>query len=154
MCIIVDANAAAIFLGRSSAVLAWLLGPTGEPRLVAASRLKAELFQVDTVRRLLVELDRAGRLRSAFDNVDRTEEELQAGGGCRSNDAHVLALALESGARTLITFDEDLTADFKDSEIVNTPRGSVYRDPDVHAHLLRHTPTSCGIKVNRKRRRS
>jgi hypothetical protein len=103
---------------------------------------------------LLIQLDRAGRLRSADEIRLRQEERrLRASGICRSNDSHVLALAIVSGARTLATFDQALTDDFRDAEIVNGPRGSVYRDPVTHAHLLKYTPTSCGVRASAHFRR-
>jgi hypothetical protein len=153
VCLIVDANAAGRFLASAGPVRNWLLGETGEPRLVAAGALKEELGRLDGVRRLLVTLDRAGRLKSAdADSLSQEHARLRAGGMCRSNDHHVLALAIVSGARTLATFDNALTQDFRNAAIINGPRGSVYRDPDVHTHLLRHTPTSCGVRSTGNRR--
>lgn len=153
MCLIVDANAADQFLARQSAVTDWLLGKQGEPRLVAAGTLKEELARLAAVRRLLVDLDRAGRLRSAdAERLRQEENRLCAGRRCRSNDSHVLALAIVSGARTLATFDNDLAHDFRDAEIISRPRGSIYRDPTTHAHLLRHTPVSCGVRSTDYRR--
>ena len=45
---------------------------------------------------------------------------------CRSDDEHVLALAVVSGARLLYTNDTALIADFKNREIIANPRGKVY----------------------------
>lgn len=156
MCLIVDANVAAEFLGKACAVLDWLLGEKGEPRLVASGLLREELVRLDEVRRILLRLDQAGRLRTADATaLTREERHLHSAGVCRSNDCHVLALAIVSGARTLATLDDDLTADFKDQDIINRPRGKVYRDHVAHARLLGHTPSSCGVKSirNRPRRR-
>lgn len=121
-----------------------------------------ELVKLDAVRRLLATLNRAGRLRSADAAQLRQEEDrLRAGRRCRSNDFHVLALAIASGARTLATFDKALSDDFKDARFINRPRGAIYRDPTKHAHLLCHTPASCGVqpadrrsKQRKKERRS
>jgi predicted nucleic acid-binding protein len=152
MCLIVDANAAAQFLGKAGPVRSWLLGQRGEPRLVAAGALRSELVKLEDVRHLLVRLEQAGRLRSADkDAVDREEHHLRRGARCRSNDHHVLALAIVSGARTLATFDNALAADFRDAGLIGRPRGSIYRDPDKHSHLLRHTPVSCGVRASGKR---
>jgi len=107
VCLIVDANAAAQFLVRTGPVRNWLLGAKGNPRLVADGALKEELVKLDDVRRFLAVLDRAGRLRPADAQSLRKEtDRLRAGGGCRSNDIHVLALAIVSGARTLATTQE------------------------------------------------
>jgi hypothetical protein len=153
VCLIVDANVASQFLGQAGPVIDWLLGSRGDPRLVAAGKLREELARLDAVRRRLVQLERAGRLRSAdHDRLRREESRLRADGHCESNDHHVLALAIVSGARTLATFDDNLATDFKNPRILNKPRGSIYRDPDAHRHLLRHTPSSCGVGNPRSRR--
>jgi predicted nucleic acid-binding protein len=147
VCLIVDADAANEFLAKSGAVASWLLGKKGNPRLVVAGTLKEELVRLGAVRRLLRELERAGRLRSAgADNLRREQDRLRADERCKSNDHHVLALAIVSGAHTLATFDNALADDFRNADIINRPRGSIYRDPTTHAHLLRHTPRSCGVR--------
>lgn len=147
MCLIVDADAAARFLAEPSKLKAWLRGKGGNPRLVAAGALMNELKQLRVVRAFLVELERAGRLRSPDgDRLRREEDQLRASASCRSNDIHVLSLAIVSGARTLATFDNDLADDFKNATIIPRPRGRIYRDPDTHNHLLGHTPASCGIQ--------
>jgi predicted nucleic acid-binding protein len=152
VCLIVDANAADQFLVRPSALRNWLLGRLGNPRLVAAGTLKQELARLAAVRRLLVELDRTGRLRSAdAERLRQEEDRLCASRCCQSNDRHVLALAIVSGARTLVTFDNALAHDFRNAGIINKPRGRIYRDPTSHAHLLCHTP-SCGVRSTDYRR--
>jgi hypothetical protein len=148
VCLIVDANVAGLFLARSSAIRKWLGGRNGDPRLVAAGKLKSELVKIQEVRLYLVELERAGRLRSSFsaDALHQKENRLRKGGICRSNDLHVLALALVSGARTIATTDGSLAKDFKNKNIISKPQGSIYRHPGSHGHLLRHT-SSCGIRT-------
>lgn len=153
MCLIVDANAAGEFLSKSGPVRNWLLGEKGPPRLVAAGKLREELARIEDVRRLLLQLDRAGRLRSAdAGKLQQEEDRLRDEGRCRSNDRHVLALAIVTGARTLATFDNALAHDFRNADLVSRPRGNVYRDPANHSHLLRHTPTSCGVRSADSRR--
>jgi len=146
VCLIVDANAATRFLARSSAIVDWLTGNRGLPRIVAAGRLRQELVIITEVKRLLVQLERAGRLRSVDSDRLRAEEErLFQDAECRSNDRHVLALAIVSGARTLVTGAAALIADFRNHRIINSPRGKIYQDPARHARLLCHTP-SCGVQ--------
>ena len=68
-----------------------------------------------------------GRVRDITDSVvDAETETLAASQVCRSNDAHVLALARMSGARLLYTNDQALQQDFGDPQIVANPRGRVY----------------------------
>ena len=153
MCLIVDTSAAGQFLVRSGPLRNWLLDEKGYPRLVVAGALMEELVKLDDVRRLLTVLNRAGRLRSAdADRLRQEEDRLRADGRCRSNDSHVLALAIVSGARTLATFDNALAHDFRNADLINRPRGRIYRDPANHSHLLRHTPASCGVRSTDKRR--
>jgi hypothetical protein len=64
----------------------------------------------------------------------------------------VLALAIMTGARTLATFDNALAHDFRNADYISHPRGKIYRDPDRHARLLRHTPPSCGVRPPDSRR--
>ena len=97
MCLIVDANAAGIFLSAPSAIRDWLSKGSGVPRLVASGLLKRELAKLKNVQRYLVELERAGRLRSAdAEHLGKVEARLRLEGRCASNDSHVLAL--ERGA--------------------------------------------------------
>jgi hypothetical protein len=153
VCLIVDANVAPKFLVQSSAIIDWLFGERGAPRLVAAGKLREELAKNQDVKRQLVQLDRAGRLISAdADKLRREEQRLRAKAICASNDPHVLALAIVSGARTLATDDNALAADFKNKRIIDQPRGSIYRDPAMHRRLLRHT-SSCGVDSRTRRNR-
>jgi hypothetical protein len=147
VCLIVDANVAKEFLCQAGPVTAWLSRSKGSPRLVAAGKLRKELALIAEVRHLLVVLERDGKLRGA-DPVKLQSEErrLQAAGHCQSNDSHILALALVTGARTLATLDATLIRDFRNKLIIDNPRGSVYSKPDNHGHLLKHTPRSCGIR--------
>jgi hypothetical protein len=148
--LIVDANLRNLLSDRDSIVNGWLSGQRGNPKLVAAGKLLEELAGKDDVRKRLVELERAGRLRRT-DGVRLEEEEtlLRNSGRCVSNDHHVLALAIVSGARTLATDDDELIRDFKNKAII-APKGSIYRDTPEHQHLLQHTK-SCGIHASSRR---
>jgi len=148
MCLIVDANASSVFLAPGSAVRVWLKGPKGNPRLCTGGLLTRELARVEEARKFLVDLSRAGRLRTIpEEEIKRHELKLKSAQIHRSNDVHVLALAVASGARTLATFDAALSADFKDPLIINRPRGKIYQRPAKQAHLLCHTPKSCGVRA-------
>src|SRR5579872_314654 len=114
MCLIVDANVAVRFLAQPGAIVDWLFGDKGNPRLVVAGKLRDELARLTEVRRQLRVLDQAGRLRPADPERLRQEERrLREGRECVSNDHHILALAIVSGARTLATLDNELACDFK-----------------------------------------
>lgn len=148
MCVIVDANVACLVFTKSPdrdflPVLQWIADPDKHGRLVYGGELARELLRVGTVARYLRELQRAGRAILIPDEKVRPEEKRVTDTGiCRSDDPHVIALARASGARTLCSRDGDLHHDFKNPNLISSPRGSVYQTPQ-HAHLLRHT-TSCG----------
>jgi hypothetical protein len=153
VCLIVDANVRNLLADPASAVNAWLNGQRGDPRLVAGGKLLDELAGKNEVRRRLVELDRAGLLRRIDrDDLRQAETDLQTEGRFVSDDPHVLALAIVSGARTLATNDDELIRDFKNKALIDRPRGSVYQDLAAHRPLLRHT-YSCGIQSSESRGR-
>ena len=109
--------------------------------------LTVELQKLEVVRKLLVQLDRAGRLRKMPPNaVDAESKALAKRAICCSNDLHVLALAIISGARTIATYDEVLIQDCKNPEILSSPRSKIYRHPALHQRLLSHA-SSCGVKT-------
>ena len=54
------------------------------------------------------------------------EVRARAGNSLRSDDEHVLALALVSGARLLVAHDRHLRRDFGNPSIISDPRGKVY----------------------------
>lgn len=146
MCLIVDANVAKEFLTQAGPVTAWLSRSKVNPRLVAAGKLLKELVLIAEARRLLVVLQRDGKLRGADPaRLQSEERRLHAAGHCQSNDRHILALAIITGARTLATSDKKLMRDFRNKLIIDNPRGHVYSRPDEHGHLLCHTTSSCGI---------
>ena len=72
-------------------------------------------------------------------------QDLQDEGQCRSDDPHVLALAIVSGARLLYSNDAALQRDFKDKRLIDSPRGKVYSTLEgnnfqrAHQRLLQRT---------------
>jgi len=87
----------------------------------------------ERMRRWLRELRLSGRLTQRPDickDVDEMTNQLKSplrgSGTCRSNDHHIVALAVVSGARLLYTNDRNLTDDFKDKRLIDNPRGKVY----------------------------
>jgi hypothetical protein len=156
VCLIVDANLAATVFSSPpqedfAPLLDWLLRPDRDGCLVIGGRLSAELLRVDAVRRSLVQLKRAGRFREIPREAVQAEASVVlATGICCSNDSHVVALARLSGARVLCTRDRDLHQDFKNPQLLASPRGSIYQNKQ-HARLLRHS-RSCGRLARAVRR--
>ena len=94
----------------------------------------------------LRQAERVGRARSIPDQqVNDQTERLQRKEICQSDDQHVLALALVSGARLLFTNDRALQDDFRDRRIVPGVRGRVFTTlqtkeiTTTHKRLLRRT---------------
>ena len=144
MCAILDANVAHEVFSRNQteagrAFLRWLNARPG--RLAVGGKARRELARHRAAEAWLLEGIRAGRVRSENDDeVDRLSEELED--RCRSDDPHIVALAMVSGARLLYSNDGPLNQDFGDRDLVNTPRGKVFstqessRFTNVHRGLL------------------
>ena len=77
------------------------------------------------------------------------QQVLVQGGLVKSDDEHVLALALVSGARLLYTNDSALKSDFSNTEIIADPEGNIYTTHEgkefraEHRELL-ETENLCG----------
>ena len=146
MCAIVDANVAFELFERDrppagERFFDWLSSPRGQ--LVVGGKLREELGQDRRFVQWLRSGLRNGRARSVTDEaVDDHVTELRREGVCKSDDLHVLALALASGARLLYTNDTALINDFGNREVVAGPRGKVYTTArnasvtDAHRRLL------------------
>lgn len=88
---------------------------------------KANRSNLTEFPRWMDELVRAGVIHDLDDSrIDQLAEEIEAGGILESNDSHIIALAQESGARLLFSNDSMLQTDFKNSGLLNSPRGKVY----------------------------
>ncbi|MXW61026.1 MAG: hypothetical protein F4Z58_00765 [Acidimicrobiaceae bacterium] len=128
MCAIVDASIVGNLLGSDANPAATGFRKAVDngtvPLVVGGTRLDCELKNTGA-RQWVRELTNAGRLTRVDDSeVDNLAEQLD--GFCKSNDSHIIALAQISGARLLYTNDQALTGDFRNSDLVNNPRGKVY----------------------------
>ena len=148
MCVIVDASVACLVFRRDPdsdflPVFHWLHDASRDGCLVFGGELARELRRVQGARGYLRQLNQAGRAQRIPDaDVDAEEQRVAGTGFCCSDDPHVVALALVSGARTLCSHDRNLQRDFTNRDLISDPRGKVYQRP-THVHLLRHT-SSCG----------
>lgn len=153
MCAIVDASVVFEVFGgkRTSAGIRfreWLDDGCGQ--LVVGGRVLKELAQNGNFARWLQEARRlSGRVRQiGAARVRKHEDALVRSGLLQSNDAHVIALALASGARLLYTDDAGLQRDFENPEVVPGVPGRIYTSrPDggfkaEHEQLL-DTPDLC-----------
>ena len=139
MCAILDANAkgtvmADVPTADARAFRRWI--SSGKCCLVIGGRLRKELGsdfseKIDMRHPHLDDWLRtvklAGMLVQADDQaIDKTEADLIANKRCRSNDAHIIALAIVSGARLLYSRDQVLHQDFRDKTLIDNPRGKIY----------------------------
>lgn len=143
MCMIIDANAAHEIASApvhqdARPVLRWLTSKRGA--LALGGKLTDELYRTP-FRRLLVEFTRSG-VAKTYRNQHLSEMEDQVGKSkpCISDDLHIIALALVSGARILYSRDEKLHVDFRSPAVINNPRGHVYSSVN-HTHLLLSAPS-------------
>lgn len=129
MCAIVDANVAHEVFGPSAPpaggkFLDWL---SKRGRLVVGGELLEELTRSKDFRSWARELTLAGKMRvvDACEVKTRTDQ-LRREESCASNDPHVIALAQVSRARLLYSNDRSLQKDFRNKQLIDDPRGSVY----------------------------
>jgi hypothetical protein len=138
MCLILDANIVHKVFRSPSAdyrpVQKALAGRRAT--LVYGGGLRREYVKMGWFRSILRRLDQAGAARILPDNeVDACTRSVVRAGGYRSDDPHILALALVAGVRLLCSEDNDLSADFTNGAIIRRPRGNVYCRAG-HARLL------------------
>ena len=129
MCAIVDADVMYQLVGRKQTepgrkFREWLESGRGE--LVVGGKNIGELTQNKNFERWFLEARRLGRrVRQIQESMIRDVEE-QLADRVTSDDPHVLALALVSGARLLFTDDRRLTNDFRNRYVIPGPAGKVY----------------------------
>ena len=113
----------------------------GELAVMYGGRLTDEYERIHQVIDVIVALDQAGLAhRVASDAIESEVRKISH--KCRSNDEHIVGLARVSGARLLCTEDQDLQTDFRSKELINNPRGKIFKRPS-HRHLVREACESC-----------
>ena len=130
MCAIVDANVAHEVFGPSTPpagreFLDWL--SKGRGRLVVGGKLHKELKRSKDFGEWAREFTLAGKMRVVdASEVNARTNHVRSEGACASDDPHVVALAQVSGARLLYSNDRKLQKDFRNKQLIDDPRGSVY----------------------------
>lgn len=103
---------------------------TRRGRLVytTGGKFEEEICKKVNAKNRLEALVDAGRARHiSWPRVETEQKKLLDEDVFKSNDSHVLALAIASGARVLYTGDQKLIDDFKNKEIVDGHKGKVYK---------------------------
>jgi len=139
MCLIVDANVVHQLVPSASRDFEPIQEAlvTGRAKLVYGGQLTKEYLKTALCRGFLHRLDQQGAAKQFPDSlVDSETQRLRREAKYRSNDPHVLALAIVSNARLLCSEDEDLGSDFRSPSILPPPRGNVYKRAE-HEHLIR-----------------
>ncbi len=130
MCAIIDANVVHEVFGsnRQSAgkkFFDWI--DTGRGELVIGGKLTDELYDCEEFRLWAMEAERKGDLRvKRKEIVMKESKRISTYSNLRSDDPHIIALAVVSGARLLYSNDQDLHRDFKDKKLIDDPRGSIF----------------------------
>ena len=144
MCIIVDTNCLHHVSNETESgqpVIRWLLNPKKAAGLIVGGQLYVELQRSSFERRkkerffgLLTELSRAGRLHKFIGpEIDEKTEEVKRK-RIRSNDPHVIALAMISKCNVVFSQDTELEKDLKNRPLIGH-RVSIYKN-ETHASLL------------------
>ena len=115
MCLIVDNDVGQTFFSSKRGepyfpALDWVRRKKNG-RLVVGGRLWIKEYHGTQRANLVQELAKNGRATIYRASIVDAEEEAVRD-ACKSNDAHIIALARVSGARVLCTKDGDLEADF------------------------------------------
>ena len=136
MCIVIDAccadDAVGGKFGQGRLILDWV---KSGGRVVTGGKLELEL-KGTSLQRLLVQWSRAGRLQTISQKRIDEETALIDLSKVKSNDLHVLALCRASGAKVVVTRDNDLKKDLKKSG--QALRGQkIYPFPTVDVPNLR-----------------
>lgn len=139
MCIIIDANKAADFCKQEkpylNVLLRWIA--TGG-RVASGGHLERELFKVHSMKALLLEWSRSGKLiRVPQERVAAREALVRS--QCRSDDPHVVALAIETSASIVVTEDKNLIIDLRDRSLVGRRRRIYKENSASPSRVDRHT---------------
>jgi len=142
MCGIVDADVISQvfesnFSEAASAFFNWV--DSGNGRLVSGGSRHIRELNSANYRKWASVASARGKL--VFLNeavVNEREAELEESGRLISNDAHIVALAQLSGTRLLYSNDKNLHKDFKNKDLIDAPRGSVYSTKKSSAYGKSH----------------
>jgi hypothetical protein len=147
MCLIIDANKASDFCKQKDPYLKplweWI---NGGGRIACGGHLLTELYKIGAMQKLMLEWSRRGTL-IRHDEKKIKEIETEIIKKCKSDDPHVIALAVVSKASIIVTGDKDLISDLKNTNLVGFRR-KIYKEnsasPDrVDRHITMLRGSDC-----------
>ena len=134
MCLILDANRFSQFLDPGNRdmkpVRDWIRKQNGKLVYAPTKKIQEELEWHKPMKKRFGEYRKAGRIK-IFDK-EKVQEEEKKLTSLSCNDPHIIALAMVSGVKLLVSGDKKLQEDFK-----NKVGGKIYKNR-THKHLLRH----------------
>jgi hypothetical protein len=142
MCLIVDVNVFHFFKQENHAEYGRIrkelfYGKKKKLRLVYGGGLRREYLKDGAIRKIVANLDRAGRTEFVKDaQVDSLVALLKKSPICKSNDWAIIALAQLSSGRLLCSNDGKLKIDFTNMKLVSNPKGRIYNVRN-HDYLMR-----------------
>lgn len=133
MCLILDANKYSDFLDPRNEdmepVRNWINKKKGKIVYAPTEKMKTELENHQRMKMRFSEYRKAGKIKLAdSEEVDRKISKLPE---ISSDDKHVIALAIVSNVKLLVSEDQKLQDDFKE-----IARGKIYKNKS-HKHLLK-----------------
>jgi hypothetical protein len=140
MCIIIDADLASrVFCAPPvpdfRPILKWLMEKDG--KMTYGGLNGRQLRHIKLARDTIRLLKQSGKALE-IGGVDEEERCIRRQLSFKSNDSHIIALARKGGARVLCSSDRDLHKDFRNTQLVPSPKGKIYQNAS-HAEVLRHT---------------
>jgi hypothetical protein len=150
MCLIIDVNfLSAADEADKKPVMDWLFSDKIIGKMAIGGKLTEELELFEKGFGLMRQLERRGRLNKPDKQmVYKKTQDLIEKKCCKSNDQHIIALAILSGARLLcLKQDDDLEDDFTNIKLIRFPKGKVYKRQEHKDLLSRYGHTkACGVK--------
>ena len=140
MCLILDTNCYGDYVRGSEdmqPVMAWV-EKGGRLAYSDTDKHEQEFKRHNKIAVLFTEYDRAGKTKFIpKEEVLRKQKEVSLDKEFKSDDQHIIALALAGNIKLLVSHDEDLISDFK-KRGKGRVNGKVYKKKQ-HRELLRNT---------------
>lgn len=139
MCIILDANKYSDFVNSHEDMLPvknWIDNKGGKIAYSPTAKFERELRGSKKMKSLFDVYIKIGRIKSfGKDEIEYNQSQLS---GLTSDDPHIIALAQVANVKLLVSSDQNLHADFKNSELIDS--GKIYQTKS-HSRLL--SQSSC-----------